>query len=106
MAEKEEKRGGKRPGAGRPSLKKTKRLISLSEQANSYLEYYSKELGINKSDIVNSLCVLYLDTNNKDIIHCSKCGKPLVWEPLVPMIECEVECKCGYKMHIGGLDEI
>lgn len=95
------KRGGKRPGAGRPALKKTKNLISLSEQANNSLEYYSKELGLNKSDIVNNLCILYLDTNNKDVIHCPKCGKPLVWEPLLPVLECEVECKCGHIILIG-----
>ena len=106
MSETKGKRGGKRQGAGRPSLKKIKNLVSLSEQANSYLEHYSKELGLNKSDIVNKLCILYLDTTNKDIIHCPKCRKPLAWEPLLQVVECEIECACGNKIHIGEDPEI
>lgn len=101
MTEKKEKRGGKRPGAGRPALNKSKSLIALSAQAHSSLEYYSKELGINKSDLVNSLCILYLDKNNKDILHCPQCGKPLAFEAFLPVIGCDVECTCGYVTYIG-----
>lgn len=103
MAGKKGKSGGKRPGAGRPSLnyKGKKKLVQLSDQAANSLEYYSKELGISMSDIVDSLCVMYLDTSNKDITHCPKCKKPLVWEALVPMTEFDVECTCGYVAYIG-----
>lgn len=101
MSETKKTRGGKRHGAGRPSLNKTKSLISLSDQAFSSLEYYSKELGYNKSDLVDALCLLYLDKRNKDIMHCPQCGKPLVWEALLSVIECDIECECGYKTHIG-----
>lgn len=97
------KSGGKRVGSGRPSLKdKTnKKLISLSNTALESLEYYSKELGLSKSDILDALCVFYLDKNNKDITHCPKCGKPLVWESLLTNTKCDVECVCGYIAHVG-----
>lgn len=101
MDEKKEKRGGKRAGAGRPSLNKSKSLLSLSKQACASLEYYAKELGINKSDLVNSLCIFYLGKENKDILHCPKCGKPLAFEALLPVIGCAVECTCGYVTYIG-----
>lgn len=97
------KSGGKRSGAGRTSLKEkgNKKLLSISDEATKLLEFYSKELGYSMSDIVDALCILYLDKGNKDITHCPQCGKPLAWESLIPMIGCDVECKCGYEMHIG-----
>lgn len=103
MAGTKGKSGGKRAGSGRPSLKEkaNKKLIALSDQALEALEYYSKELGMSKSDILDNLCILYLDQHNKDITHCPKCGKPLVWESLVSMVDFDIECTCGHCMHIG-----
>lgn len=98
------KSGGKRPGAGRSSLKekRNQKLISLSDDAAARLEYYSKELGYSKSDIIDALCLLYLDRHNSDITHCPKCEKPLAWESLLSIVECDVECECGMCIHIGG----
>lgn len=97
------KSGGKRSGAGRSSLKekRNQKLISLSDEASNSLEYYSKKLGYTKSDIVDALCLLYLNKRNMDITHCPKCEKPLVWESLMTAIECDVECECGFKTHVG-----
>lgn len=96
------KSGGKRHGAGRSSLKekRNQKLISLSNEAANQLEYYSKELGYSKSDIADALCLLYLDKRNSDITHCPQCGKPLVWESLLSVICCDVECQCGYTTRI------
>ena len=97
------KSGGARSGAGRPSLKEknNKKLFSLSVEAIEKLDFYSKELGVSKSDIIDSLCLLYLDKQNKDILHCPECGKPLAWESLLAVVESEVECICGYSTHVG-----
>lgn len=100
--------GGKRAGAGRSSLKKktNKKMISLSDQALTALDYYSSHLKISRADIVDALCILYLHKGNKDIFHCPACGKPLAWESLLQVIGCIVTCECGYESHIGENEEI
>jgi hypothetical protein len=97
-------RGGKRVAAGRPSLKKknNKKLIALSDQAVSALEYYSGRLGISMADVVDTLCVFYLDKSNSDILHCPKCGNPIAFMPLIHVVGCDAECViCGEKLYMG-----
>lgn len=70
--------------------------VTLSTQAFERLAFYSKHLGVEASEIVNDLIIMYLDRDNKDITHCPKCGKPLVWESIITVTGCEVKCECGY----------
>ena len=69
--------------------------VTLSPQAFERLAFYSKHLGVEASEIVNDLIIMYLDRDNKDITHCPKCGKPLVWESIITVTGCEVKCECG-----------
>lgn len=97
------KSGGKRKGSGRTSIfkKETQKLIKMSDQSRSILKYYSENLGICESDIIESLCLLYLQKDNKDITHCPQCGKPLAWEAIISVMGCDVECECGYETYVG-----
>lgn len=103
MAGTKGKSGGDRPGSGRTSLKKKEKRVSvyISQSSETVLTEYTEQLGISKSDIVDALCLLYLSKSNKDILHCPKCGKPLVWDALLQAVEYDVECTCGYSAHIG-----
>ena len=64
------KSGGKRSGAGRSTLKEKsiRKSLLLSDQANTLLEQYSKELGVSRSDLVDALCIMYLNKDNKSIL--------------------------------------
>lgn len=99
------KSGGARPGAGRKALKKkdSSKLIRLSKQSKLLLEFYSSSIGISQSDIVDTLCLLYLCKENKDIIHCPTCGNPIFFEPVQGTGSgiCEIICKnCKSKIEI------
>ena len=99
------KSGGKRPGAGRKTLreKENTKLIRLSEKSKNLLEFYSSSIGISQSDIVDTLCLLYLGKENKDITHCLTCGNPIFFEPVqgTGSGNCEVVCKnCNHTTEI------
>ena len=100
------KSGGARQGAGRSSAYKkdgNKRVI-ISDEVYDLLSRYSEGLGLSRSDIVNALCLLYLDKHNKDIMHCQKCGKPILFE-FVQTCD-SAECACGeiYEVPNGSFD--
>lgn len=106
MAGKKGRSGGKRTGSGRPSLKEkqNKSIFTLSDQAKDTLEYYSKTLCLSKSDIVDDMCLLYLSSSNKDIVHCPKCYRPLCFEPVqnLHVGDFEIKCDCGEVVLIKG----
>lgn len=97
--------GGKRTGAGRKSVydKSEQKLIKLSAQTKKTLRYYSDSIGINESDLIEALCLLYLDKSNSDITHCPECGEPIFFDFVQGTIagEIEITCQCGYGMKIG-----
>lgn len=97
------KSGGKREGAGRTSIykKESQKLIKISDQVKETLKYYSMSLGFSESDIIEALCLLYLQKDNMDITHCPQCGKPLAWEAIISVMGCDVECECGYETYVG-----
>lgn len=97
--------GGARTGAGRTSLSKknNNKRIPISDQIYDLLSEYSVGLGLSKSDIVESLCLLYLDRHNKDIEHCPKCSRPVFWGFVQGGPEkCEAKCQCGEIVEIDG----
>ncbi|WP_147381239.1 hypothetical protein [Parabacteroides sp. AM08-6] len=105
MAGIKNKSGGARPGAGRKTLKKkdSSKLIRLSKQGKFLLEFYSSSIGISQSDIVDTLCLLYLCKENKDITHCPTCGNPIFFEPVQGTGSgiCEIICKnCNHTTEI------
>lgn len=101
------KSGGARPGAGRTSLSKRNdnKRIPVSNQIHDLLTQYSDGLGLSRSDIVESLCLLYLDKRNKDIDHCPKCESPVFFDfGQGSVLETtEFKCsKCGEEIRIDG----
>ena len=91
------KRGGARPGAGRPSLtqKNSALHVKIAKQELETLGYFSKSMKINKSELINALISLYLSEDNKDIAFCSECGAPLILKPLLDDNEGETTTVCS-----------
>lgn len=91
----EKKRGGRREGAGRPSIGKYKKRLNFcySEESKMILNKYSECLGVSKSDLADQ-AVLELP-NMESIIKCPNCGSPLLWLKHIPKDE-DIRCReCG-----------
>lgn len=96
MAGKKGKSGGARTGTGRTSMSKrnNNKRIPVSDQIHDLLTKYSIGLGLSRSDIVESLCLLYLDKHNKDIEHCSKCESPIFFDFVQGSVIGKVDVTC------------
>lgn len=90
------KRGGARPGAGRPTIakKEVSLHVKVSKKEADILTFYSKAVGLNKSEIVNML----LSGLNHDVVCCSECHTPIAYRPsylLDETIKKQACPKCG-----------
>lgn len=89
----EKSRGGKREGAGRPSVCKGKTPLNLtiSGQTKEVLNEYSECLGRSRSDLIDWFVSSEL-VKSKSIVKCPVCGKPLLWIQSLPKSD-KVKCK-------------
>lgn len=87
------KRGGKREGAGRPSVCKGKTPLNLtiSSKTKEVLNEYSECLGKSRSDLIDWFVYNELQ-KSKTIVKCPVCGKPLLWLKSLPKSD-NVKCK-------------
>lgn len=91
----EKRRGGRREGAGRPSIGKYKKRLTLtySEESKNILTTYSECLGVSKSDLADQ--VVKELPNIESIIKCPNCDNPLLWLKHIPKGE-HIRCnRCG-----------
>ena len=89
----ETKRGGKREGAGRPSVckGKTRLNFTISGKTREVLDEYSECLGKSRSDLIDWFMSSEL-CKSKSIVKCPVCGKPLLWLKSLPKSD-KVKCK-------------
>lgn len=89
----ETKRGGKREGAGRPSVCKCKTPLNLtiSAKTKDILSEISECLGKSRSDLIDWFVSNEL-YKSKTIVKCPVCGKPLLWLKSLPKSD-KVRCK-------------